>query len=128
MAVAGASRPERQALRAQGGVFNGLSDTEPACPDAARMRANLVLDVDLAAVPERHWEGRDGGIGASAAVRIGPPMPRCVMVNPAQPVEGLPSDTSLLRTLGWSGDVEFGHQATVLRPGRVSVGDDVSLP
>ncbi len=98
---------------------------------AARFRANLLLDLDpapvVARLPEHEWDGRRIRIGTSTVLRIGPPMPRCVLLNAAQPVEGLPTDGALLKTLGSAGELEFGDQATVVCPGRVSVGDEVTL-
>ncbi|MDP9431869.1 MAG: MOSC domain-containing protein [Actinomycetota bacterium] len=98
---------------------------------AARFRANILLELDQALVvgrlPGREWEGRRIRIGTSAVLRMGPSMSRCVMVNAAQPVEGLPTDGALLKTLGSAGELEFGDHATVVCPGRVSVGDEVTL-
>ena len=95
--------------------------------DLWRFRPNVVIDVDGVGFVEDDWSGRELSLGDEVVLRLGPAMPRCVMVGLEQPHEGLTEDGRLLRTLGQVHDVEFGLQAAVARPGTVRVGDVARL-
>lgn len=95
--------------------------------DVWRFRPNVVLDVDGIGFVEDDWQGRELALGEEVVLRLGPPMPRCVMVGHEQPHEGLPAEGRLLKTLGLVHDVEFGLQAFVARGGTVRVGDAARL-
>jgi len=95
--------------------------------DAARFRANIVLDVDGAGFVEDDWQGRHLLIGDDVELCLGPPMPRCVMVGMPQPCNGLAPDTRLLKLLGRVHQVRFGLQASVVRGGIVREGDQATL-
>jgi uncharacterized protein YcbX len=94
--------------------------------DVDRFRPNVVLDVDGVGFVEDDWHGRELVLG-DVVLRLGPAMPRCVMVGLEQPPRGLAEDGRLLRTLGRVHDVEFGLQASVVRGGVVRVGDAAAL-
>lgn len=93
--------------------------------DVRRLRPNLVLDTEGTGFVEDAWRGRSLQVGDGVVLAVGDGMPRCAMVNAAQP--GIPADARVLRTLAREHDLEIGVQATVLRPGRVAVGDQVRL-
>lgn len=58
-------------------------------------------------------------------LRVVQPMPRCVMVT--QPQRDLPPDDGLLRRVTDVAGMDFGVLAEVVTPGRIAVGDPVSL-
>ncbi len=96
------------------------------CPvDVARFRPNVVLDVDGDGFPEEEWTGRDVRLGDEVVLRVGPAMPRCVMVG--LPQRRLEKDKRILRTLAQERDLALGVQASVVRGGRVRVGDATQL-
>lgn len=96
-------------------------------PDPARFRANLLLDVDGTGFVEDDWLGRRMRIGGEVVVRLGPGMPRCVMVDMAQPHEGLPDDGRLLKALAGIHDLDFGLMVGVEQPGTIRLGEAAVL-
>ncbi len=86
-----------------------------------------MVDVDGVGFVEDSWKGRELALGDEVVLRLGPAMPRCVMVGHEQPHEGLPEEGRLLKTLGRAHDVEFGLQAFVARGGTVRLGDVARL-
>lgn len=90
---------------------------------ASRFRANIVLDVEGTGFVEDAWQGRHLVIGPQVVLRLGPGMPRCVMVGLAQPHEYLDRQARLLKVLGQVHDMEFGLQADVVRAGTITCGD-----
>ena len=105
-------------LRALGRMLGGPVDV-------ARFRPNVVLDVDVDGFPEEDWTGRELRLGDEVVLAIGPGMPRCVMVG--LPQGELAKDKRILRTLASERDLDFGLQASVVRGGRVRVGDAAEL-
>jgi uncharacterized protein YcbX len=101
-----------------------LSDVLGAPVDAARFRATFELDVgDEPAHVEDGWVGRRVSIG-TAEVRVRGLVPRCVVVD-LDPASGV-RDLQVLRALAThrrdDGEVAFGVDAVVTRPGRVTTG------
>lgn len=95
--------------------------------DVRRFRANLLIDTgNEPGFVEDDWLGRELQIG-SARLHVTTPMPRCVMVTMAHPAAGLPAAGGLLRTLGAAHDADLGVMVSVTVPGRISVGDAVTL-
>lgn len=95
--------------------------------DAARFRANVVLDVDGAGFVEDGWQGRQVALGKEVVLHLGAGMPRCIMVDLPQPHEGLDREGGLLEALGQVHDVQFGLQAAAVRGGTVHCGDTAVL-
>ena len=93
--------------------------------DVARFRPNVVLEVPGEGFPEDAWAGRDLALGDEVVLRLGPGMPRCVMVG--LPQGELAKDKRILRTLASERDLVLGLQASVLRTGTVHRGDVASL-
>jgi uncharacterized protein YcbX len=93
--------------------------------DVARFRPNVVLDVPGEGFPEDEWIGRELALGDAVVLRLGPGMPRCVMVG--LPQGGLDRDKQILRTLASERDLALGLQASVVRGGTVCVGDRAVL-
>lgn len=93
--------------------------------DVRRFRPNLLVDTPgLEGLVEDGWVGRELTVG-EVRLRVVAPMPRCVMTTQAQ--GDLPADPRVLRTVTDLNDTDFGVLAEVLRPGRVQVGDPVSV-
>ena len=95
--------------------------------DSRRFKMNVEID-GVEAHEEDGWDGGDVTIG-EAVVRIAGPVPRCVLTT-LDPVT-LTRDLDVLRALlayrkpMAGGNAPFGMYATVVRPGRVAVGDPV---
>jgi uncharacterized protein YcbX len=101
--------------------------------DAARFRANVLLEVEGAEVVENAWPGRRLAIG-DVVLEITTPTPRCVMTT--LPQLALPRDRDILRTVARDNMEEFaglgrwaclGVYANVVTPGEVRVGDAARL-
>jgi uncharacterized protein YcbX len=95
--------------------------------DPARFR--MLLEVDgLAVHEEDSWAGRRVRIG-DAVVRVGAPVPRCVVTtqDPTTGLRDFPTLSVIKRYRGVTGDHDlvFGMYGTVEEPGVVRVGDAV---
>jgi uncharacterized protein len=100
---------------------------------AARFRPNFVIDLPGDAFAENEWIGRRLRLG-DVVLEVVSPTARCVMTTLPQPP--LPEDRSILRTLARSNRLPverhgrfvcFGAYASVVTPGRVGLGDPVTL-
>lgn len=89
--------------------------------DPRHIRANLVVQNDQP-YAEESWIGREITVG-TVRVRVTEAIQRCRMVGVAQ--VGLPERPGMLRAISDHHDLLAGVYATVLRPGRVAVGDGV---
>jgi uncharacterized protein len=105
--------------------------------EARRFRPNFVVDLEASRVadgadarpgesewPEQEWLGRTFSIG-DAAFEITMPMGRCGMTTHAQP--GLPKDPRIMRALYRECSLNLGVALTVVRGGRVRVGDAIRV-
>ena len=94
--------------------------------DVRRFRPNFVLatDDDDSRFPEAAWGGKRLRIG-DLVVALTVACPRCVMVT--HPVDDLPKDPSVLRTIVREADQCLGVYAQVETPGVVREGDPVAL-
>jgi uncharacterized protein YcbX len=103
-----------------------LSQTLPdARIDGRRFRPNVLVDVPGTAQIEQEWIGHTVRIGDQVTLRIRQPTERCVMVTFAQ--TDLPEDPRVLRTLAEKSDADFGVYADVVTPGRIALGDAVTV-
>jgi len=91
-----------------------------------RFRPNIVVEpVDRTpALVENAWCGRAVRIGR-VQIKVEMPCVRCVMTTLSQ--GDLPEDPRVLRTIVRDADQNLGVYATVVTPGRVEVGDAVTL-
>jgi len=98
-------------------------------PDAAiderRFRPNLLLDVPGTDRVEDAWVGRELRIGESLRVRVTQRTERCAMTVLEQ--DDLPRDPRVLKRISHEADLCLGVYARVLAPGRVRIGDSVTV-
>jgi uncharacterized protein YcbX len=99
-----------------------LTDERGAPVDPARFRANIVLETAADPFVEDGWVGRQVRIG-TAVLQVTMTSPRCVMVN--MKTADLPAQPGNLVALGRLNEACLGIIASVVVPGRVSVGDSV---
>jgi uncharacterized protein YcbX len=93
--------------------------------DARRLRPNVVVDTgEAAGFLDDDWVGRTLRVG-DVVVPVLYAMPRCVMLD--LPTADLPADTGLLQTVHAANDGNLGVVADVRAPGRIAIGDVVSL-
>ena len=93
--------------------------------DERRFRPNVLVDVPGASPIEREWLGRTVAVGDEVRLVVHDMTERCVMVSLAQ--SELPGDPAILRTLAQDAGLAFGVYADVVAPGRISVGDRVTV-
>ncbi len=100
--------------------------------DVRRFRPSLVVatgddaaDASTPGHPEFDWSGRRATIG-SATIEFGAPCPRCVMVT-REISDDIPADRAVLRHIVRDLDQNLGVYATVVVPGAVAVGDQLSF-
>lgn len=110
-----------------------LADRLPdAHLDVRRFRPNLLVDLGDDAPPasgknpgpEQAWIGKKVQVG-DVELKVISNCPRCVM--PTRPFDDLPEDRRILRTIAKEFGRDFGVYATVTRPGRVAVGDRLTV-
>jgi uncharacterized protein YcbX len=96
--------------------------------DVRRFRPNLLIeslnDHAEEGFVENGWIGKTLAIG-DVRLRIDRGCPRCVMTT--LPQEDLPKDPSVLRTAVQKNEGDVGVYATVLRGGRIKLGDEVGF-
>jgi uncharacterized protein YcbX len=91
--------------------------------DERRFRPNLLIEAEEAeGYPEQAWIGRRLCLGG-AAIEVVAGCPRCVMVT--QPVDEVPQDQRVLRTLVRETKHTAGVYARVVEEGEVRVGDGI---
>lgn len=89
--------------------------------DPRHVRANVVVET-REPYAEESWVGREVTVGA-ARLRVTESIQRCRMVGVAQ--VGLAPRPGMLQAISEHHDLMAGVYATVLRPGRVALGDQV---
>jgi len=91
--------------------------------DERRFRPNLLVEADAPeGYPELSWLRRRLRVGA-AVIEVVIGCPRCVMAT--QPVEDLPQDHRVMRTLVRETKHTAGIYAQVVEEGRVRIGDGI---
>ena len=110
------------------GSMQSLQDRLPeSAIDVRRFRPNLLVRADAdgdQAWPELDWVGRQATLGG-ATLEFVTPCPRCVMIT--RPVAELQSDRSIMRTVVRDADQSLGVYATVVTPGEVHEGDELTF-
>ncbi|WP_329488235.1 MOSC N-terminal beta barrel domain-containing protein [Kitasatospora sp. NBC_01246] len=95
--------------------------------DVRRFRPNILLRTPPGTPPfvEDGWFGREGGAGTGARLSFVRASERCAMTTVAQP--GLPHAPEILKAIVQAHDGRLDALAEVVAPGRLSVGDELSL-
>jgi uncharacterized protein YcbX len=103
----------------------GLSASVGRELDKRRFRPNLFIESsDGGDAPENSWIGETLQIG-EIQMRIDKRDKRCVMIN-VDPVT-TEKDPAILRSVAQERDSRFGVYGTPVKPGKVKVGDTVSI-
>ena len=105
--------------------LRALGRENPAATfDRRRFRPNFLIEPgsETSTLVEAAWSGDTLRLGG-ATVKVEMGTPRCSMTT--QPQGDLPKDPGVLRTIVRHADQNVGVYASVLRPGRVGVGDAV---
>ena len=93
--------------------------------DVRRFRPNLFIETQEAdGYPEQAWHRRRVRVG-TAVIEVVTGCPRCVVVT--QPVDDVPQDHKIMRTLVRETKHTAGISARVVEEGQVRVGDAVEL-
>jgi hypothetical protein len=92
--------------------------------DPRRFRPNVLVAAEDGNFPEQGWIGRRVRVGG-AAIEVVCGCPRCVMTT--QPVDDLPQDHRVMRTLVRETRHTAGIYASVVGEGDVRAGDPVEL-
>jgi uncharacterized protein YcbX len=106
-------------------TLNSLARLAPeSLWDERRFRPNLLVEAgDPAGFPELGWIGRRLRVG-TAVIEVVTGCPRCVVVT--QPVDELPQDHRVMRTLVREAKHTAGIYARVAEEGEVRLGDEVT--
>ncbi|MEV4556650.1 MOSC N-terminal beta barrel domain-containing protein [Kitasatospora sp. NPDC049285] len=98
-----------------------------AVVDERRFRPNVLLRTPPGTPPftEDRWFGREGRVKGGVRLAFVRSSERCAMVGTPQP--GLPHAPEILKTLVHEHDGRLDALATVDRPGRLRVGDALTL-
>jgi uncharacterized protein YcbX len=93
--------------------------------DVRRFRPNILIETpDRKGFIEGDWVGRRIALGA-AVLSVTEDCKRCAMTTNAQ--GDLPADPGILHTVTRENRAHLGVYATVLRPGKIALGDRVTL-
>ncbi|WP_077212949.1 MOSC domain-containing protein [Bacillus dakarensis] len=93
--------------------------------EARRFRPNLILEVpDTEGFIENDWVGKTLKIG-DVKLKISQETKRCVMTTLNQ--GDLPKDPNVLRSIVRNNAGSFGVYASVVKPGKVSIGDRIEI-
>ena len=95
--------------------------------EVPRFRPNIVVSPTDGSKGfiENQWLGRTVAIGERVRIKIDLSCARCVMTTLAQ--RDLPKDSGILRTAAQHNQVNVGVYASVVRAGKIRVGDMVRL-
>ncbi len=94
--------------------------------DVRRFRPNLLVDIPDSdhPFPEQEWVGKTLSMG-SVKLKIEMTCPRCSMTTHG--FDDLPQDAQIMRKLVANSEGNLGIYASVVRAGKVSAGDSVSV-
>lgn len=94
--------------------------------EARRFRPNIVVDTPAdEGFIENDWVGKIVKIGSEVRLKVFAPAIRCVVTTHAQ--GDLPRDASILKTAAQHNNANVGIYAMVDQPGRIGVGDPVTI-
>lgn len=108
-------------------AFKAMQKAVPdSVVDILRFRPSIVVDTpDETGHPEFSWKGRKGQLG-SAVVEFLDPCPRCVMIT-RRVTDDIPDDRAILRHVIRDLNQAAGIYASIVTPGKVSVGDTLTF-
>jgi len=102
-------------------ALNAMAATDPEREfDVRRFRPNILVDTVEEGFVENQWIGKDCQIG-NAVLHIEMACPRCIMTT--HPIQSLPKDPRIMRSLVQHNEGNLGVYASIVRPGRISRGD-----
>ena len=102
-------------------ALNALSATDADRDfDIRRFRPNILVDTAEQGFVENQWIGKECRIG-DAVLHIDMACPRCIMTT--HPIQSLPKDPRIMRSLVQHNEGNLGVYASIVRPGRISCGD-----
>ena len=109
---------------------SALEAIKSAVPDSVvdilRFRPSVVVDTpDETGHPEFSWEGRKAQLG-SAVIEFLKPCPRCVMIT-RRVTQDIPEDRAIIRHVIRELNQAVGIYASIVTPGKVSVGDTLTF-
>lgn len=109
---------------------SALRSLQEAVPDSVvdvrRFRPSVVVDTgEEDGHPETSWIGRRVRLG-EVVLDVASGCPRCVMIT-REVAPDVPQDRSILRHIVRDLDQDLGVYATVAEPGRLAVGDQVTV-
>lgn len=94
--------------------------------DGRRFRPNIIIDTGSEPLfMEDDWSGAELLVGGHVVIRLGPGMPRCLMIDQDQ--RTISGEPKALKLLGTHHSTEFGLQAYTVQDGTFHVGDEVVL-
>lgn len=93
--------------------------------DERRFRPNLVIECAGDEPVEQAWIGSTLRVGEEVVLRVSAPTERCGMIAFEQ--DELPREPRVLRHITQNAGLMFGVYADVVSPGRVRVGDSVTI-
>jgi uncharacterized protein YcbX len=109
---------------------SALEAMKQAVPDSVvdilRFRPSVVVNTpNETGHPEFLWEGRKAQLG-SAVVEFLKPCPRCVMIT-RRVTQDIPEDRAIIRHVIRELNQAVGIYASIVTPGKVSVGDTLTF-
>lgn len=109
-------------------TLRGCAEARPDLDwDVRRFRPNVVVDLGGPAFAEQDWIGREVRVG-DAVLHVDGPTVRCAMPLRAQP-GGIRREPGLFQAMNELNEAHPNHlglYCSVVTPGRVSVGDEVT--
>jgi uncharacterized protein len=106
-------------------TLRALGDELDGPIDVRRFRPNLHLTMDAPAWAEQRWEGAELAFSGGLRLRLLHPCERCAI--PTRHPDTQAKWPGLLKHLNRVHDQEFGINARVIQPARISVGEQVEL-
>lgn len=93
--------------------------------EPCRFRPNLIIEVpDIDGFIENEWIGKTLTIG-EVQLKVSQETKRCIMTTLAQ--GDLPKDPEVLRSIVRNNAGSFGVYASVIKPGRINIGDRIVI-